>query len=170
MYEDEKFEKLHEQFEPMIYHMMKKLKIYRDEKEFYQIGCIALWEASLRFNEEKGKFKSYVYSYIIGRMKEVLTKERKKQEKENRLMTVSPQEETSEDDFKHLLANSNIESISSLLTSNQSKWLKAYCLKDKTPSEVAKDEGVSISAVKAWRRDAITKLKKHSIEDLLGIK
>jgi DNA-directed RNA polymerase len=170
MYEDEKFEMLHEKFEPMIYHMMKKLKIYRDEKEFYQIGCIALWEASLRFNEEKGEFKSYVYSYIIGRMKAVLTKERKNQEKENRLMTVSPQEETSEDDFKHLLANSNIDSISSLLTSNQSKWLKAHCLNGKTPSQVAKDEGVSISAVKAWRRDTIAKLKKHSIEDLLGIR
>ena len=170
MYEDEEFEKLYEQFEPMIYHMMKKLKIYRDEKEFYQIGCIALWEASLRFNEEKGEFKSYVYSYIIGRMKAVLTKERKRQEKENRLMTVSPQEETSEDDFKHLLANSNIDSISSLLTSNQSKWLKAYCLKGKTPSQVAKDEGVSISAVKGWRRDAIAKLKKYSSEDLLEIR
>ncbi|OAS88205.1 MULTISPECIES: sigma-70 family RNA polymerase sigma factor [Metabacillus] len=170
MYEDEIFEKLHEQFEPMIYHMIKKLAIYKDEQEFYQIGCIALWEASLRFNEEKGEFKSYVYSYIMGRMKTALTNERKKQETDHLLLFFTPQKKTSEDDFKLLLSNSNIESIASLLTSNQSKWLKAYCIKNKTPSEVAKDEGVSISAVKAWRRDAIAKLKKHSIEVLLGIK
>ena len=85
-------------------------------------------------------------------------------------MTLSPRKGTSEDDFNHLLSELTIHSISSLLTSNQSKWLKAYCFNGKTPSEVAKDEGVSISAVKAWRRDTITKLKKHSIEDLLGIK
>ncbi|WP_251526963.1 hypothetical protein [Metabacillus litoralis] len=53
------------------------------------------------------------------------------------------------------------------MTSNQSKWLKAYCLYGKTPSAIAKDEGVSISAVKAWRRNAIARLKKHSFEDLL---
>ena len=101
-------------------------------------------------------------------MKTALTNERIKQEKDSRLATDLPQEETSRDDFTPLLSNSVIDSISPLLTANQSKWLKAYCLNGKTPSEVAKDEGVSISAVKSWRRDAIAKLRKHSIDDLLN--
>jgi len=37
----------------MIFHAMKKLGIFKSEQEFYQIRCIALSEASLRFNEEK---------------------------------------------------------------------------------------------------------------------
>jgi RNA polymerase sigma factor (sigma-70 family) len=170
MSEDGKFESLHQQFEPMIYHIMGKLEIYKNQQEFYQIGCIALWEASLRFNAEKGEFKSYAYSYIIGRMKSALTSDRVKQEKESPFAFILNQEEQSSDEFTHLLAHSVIDSISTILTFNQSKWLKAYCLNGKTPSEVAKDEGVSVSAVKAWRRDAIAKLKKHCSKDLLRMK
>jgi len=83
MYEDARFEKLHQQFEPMIYHAMKELGISKNEQEFYQICCIALWEASLRFNEEKGKFKSYAYSYMIGRMKSALTEEKEAGKRES---------------------------------------------------------------------------------------
>lgn len=165
MNKDVRFEKLHQQFKPMIYHIMKKLTIYKNEQEFYQIGCIALWEASLRFKEEKGEFKSYAYSYIIGRMKSALREERMKQEKENRLRAISVQEESSKDDFSTILSESVIDRISSRLTANQSKWIKGYCMYGKTPSEIAQDEGVSISAVKAWRRDAIAKLRKHFFEE-----
>ncbi|MBZ5749045.1 hypothetical protein K9V48_02040 [Metabacillus sp. DBTR6] len=98
---------------------------------------------------------------MMGKMKTMLTNERIQQEKDRRLEANPIQEETSGDNSTSLLSHSVIDSISSLLTSNQSKWLKAYCLYGKTPSEVAKDEGVSISAVKAWLRDAIAKLKKH---------
>jgi RNA polymerase sigma factor (sigma-70 family) len=161
VYQDVKFEKLHQQFQPMIYHAMKRLAIYKNEQEFYQIGCIALWEASLRFKKEKGEFKSFAYAYIIGRMKSFLTEERMKQEKETGLGDVSVQEETCENDFSAILSESLIDRISSLLTANQSKWIKAYCLYGHTPSEIANDEGVSVAAVKAWRRDAIARLRKY---------
>ncbi|MGM7721592.1 sigma factor [Metabacillus sp. Hm71] len=42
--------------------------------------CIALWEAAQRFNEEKGEFWSYVFSYISGRMKSALTRKEKNRE------------------------------------------------------------------------------------------
>jgi DNA-directed RNA polymerase len=42
MVEDVKFEEPHNQFKPMIYYIMRKLAIYKNEQEFYQIGCIAL--------------------------------------------------------------------------------------------------------------------------------
>ncbi|MGM0873350.1 MAG: sigma-70 family RNA polymerase sigma factor [Bacillota bacterium] len=151
----------------MIYHILKKLAIYRNEQEFYQIGCIALWEASLRFEEEKGEFKSYAYSYIIGRMKSELSNERKLQENSCQLELVPNQEEIAVDDFTQLISGSFIESITSRLSQHQSKWLKAYCLYGKTPTEIAIDEGVTTSAVKAWRRDAIAKLKRLSVHDLL---
>ena len=167
MLEDEKFEILLHQFEPMIYHVMRKLAIYKNEQEFYQIGCIALWEASLRFQEEKGEFKSYAYAYIMGQMKMKMTNETKQKEKDERLKVDPTQERISKVDFTHLFSHSVITSVAPLLKENERKWLVAHCLHGKTPSEIAMDEGVSSSAVKAWRRDAIVKLKKHLLKEHL---
>lgn len=165
MYEDARFEELHQQFEPMMYHAMKCLGIYKNKKEFYQICCIALWEASLRFHEEKGEFKSYAYSYMIGRMKSALTEEKKKQEKEIQRENIRTEDETTYEDFSAILWESLFEKVSPLFSENQRKWVKAYCLYGSTPSEIAEDEGVSVAAVKGWRRDAIVKLRKYFIND-----
>ncbi|WP_299093732.1 sigma-70 family RNA polymerase sigma factor [uncultured Metabacillus sp.] len=169
MVEDKKFEELHDQYKPMIFYIMRNLSIYKNEQEFYQIGCIALWEAAQRFNEEKGHFQSYVYAYISGRMKTALTRERRRMDKECQLEQDGNLEDAGESDFIPMLINSVIDDISALLTANQSKWLKAYCLYGKMPADIAKEEGVSVSAVKSWRRDAIAKLKKHFSEEFLSI-
>ncbi len=161
MHEDASFEKLLQHFEPMIYHAIHRLAIYKNEQEFYQIGCIALWDASLRFNNKKGNFKSYAYSYIIGRMKRALTEERKRLKKESLIEEALVTEEKSNDDFAAILTESLIEKVSPLLTENQNKWVKAYYFYGKTPTEIAEDEGVSAAAVKAWRRDAIANLRKY---------
>lgn len=160
MHNDVRFEKLHEQFEPMIYHVMKRLEIYRNEQEFYQIGCIALWDASLRFNKEKGEFKSYAYSYMLGRMKTALTEESMLKETECQVEENWIEDEKSEDILLATVTESIFDRISPLLTENQRKWIISYCIYGNTPSEIAQDEGVSISAVKAWRRDAIAKIRK----------
>ena len=161
MYEDASFEDLHRQFEPMIYHAMKKLAIYQNKQEFYQVGCIALWEASQRFDHEKGEFKSYAYSFIIGRMKSALTKDRIKQERETQSEDISVYAETKDDDFSDILWEALYENLSSLLNENQCKWLKAYCLNGSTPSEIAENEGVTVATVKGWRRNAIARLRRY---------
>jgi hypothetical protein len=79
----------------------------------------------------------------VDKIKTTLTNERIQQEKDRRLEANPIQEQTSGDDStSSLLSHSVIDSISSLLTQNQSKWLKAHCLYRKTPSEIAKAEGV----------------------------
>ncbi|PMC37332.1 RNA polymerase subunit sigma-24 [Bacillus sp. UMB0899] len=161
MYEDARFEELHQQFEPMIYHAMNTLSIYKNKPEYYQIGCIALWEASLRFNSEKGEFKSFAYSYIIGRMKSALTEDRKKGERESQSEDLWGEDETTYGDFSTVLWELLFEKASTLLSENQCKWVKAYCQYGSTPSEIAEDEGVSVATVKGWRRDAIVKLRKY---------
>lgn len=167
MNQNENFELLHKQYEPMIYHIINKLTIYRNKQEFYQIGCIALWEASIRFDEKKGAFKSYAYSYISGRMKSELTSEGKNQINTCQL-DLANLETMTEDDFTFLLTSSIIDRLSINLTNNQRKWLRGYCLFGKTPTDIAKDEGVSISAVKSWRRDTIVKLQRFSFVDIMG--
>lgn len=163
MYEDARFEELHQQFEPMIYHVMRKLSIYKNKHEFYQVGCIALWEASLRFNKEKGEFKSYAYSYMIGRMKSALTDDKKKEERESQSEDIWVEDETTYGDFSTVFWESQFEDVSPLLSENQRKWVKAYCLYGSTTSEIAKDEGVSVAAVKGWRREAISKMREYFI-------
>ncbi|MCV9884472.1 sigma-70 family RNA polymerase sigma factor [Metabacillus halosaccharovorans] len=161
MYEDARFEELHQQFEPMIYHVMRKLGIYKNKHEFYQVGCIALWEASLRFNKEKGEFKSYAYSYMLGRMKSALTENKKKEERESQSEDIWVEDETTYDDFSTILWESLFKNVSSVLSENQCKWVKAYCLYGNTPSEIAEDEGVSVAAVKGWRKEAIGKMREY---------
>lgn len=77
----ESFEQLAEQYTPMIYKIMHSLHIYKDQEEFFQLGLIALWEASRRFDASKGKLTSYAYMYIKGYLLMELKKCRKNEEK-----------------------------------------------------------------------------------------
>ena len=69
------FEEQEEQYKPLILKIMNNLHIYRDHESFYQIGLIALWEASSRFDPDKSKFITFAYATIRGRLMEHLTKE-----------------------------------------------------------------------------------------------
>src|SRR5690606_14313805 len=75
------FEEFVEQYTPMIHHIMRSLHIYKNSEEFYQIGIIALWEAYMRFEPDKGKFSTFAYSYMKGRMMTELTKQSKTEER-----------------------------------------------------------------------------------------
>ncbi len=164
---DKDFEELEKKFKPMIFHVMKRLNIYQNKDEFYQIGCIALWEAALRFDKNKGKFSSFAYSYIAGRMKTELTKQGLQKKYHDLVREIVDCREDYLEDFSFLYTHSIIESLSPLLTYNQLKWLKGYCLYEKAPTEIAKEESTSVVAVKAWRRDALKKLRSHQIKERL---
>ena len=72
------FERLSAQYSNMIHSIIHSLHIYKDHDDFYQIGLIALWNASENFDEEKGKFSTYAYSFIKGRILTHLKKEKSK--------------------------------------------------------------------------------------------
>ncbi len=48
---EKQFEHWYEEKLYLVYGAMKKLHLRGDLDEFYQIGLVALWEASLRYNE-----------------------------------------------------------------------------------------------------------------------
>lgn len=164
---DKDFEQLEKKFKPMIFHVMKRLNIYQNKQEFYQIGCISLWEAALRFDKNKGKFSSFAYSYIAGRMKTELTKQGLQKNNHDLVKEIVDYEEAYLEDFSVLYSRSIIENLSPLLTNNQLKWLKGYCLYGKAPNEIAKEESTSVAAVKAWRRDALKKLRSKQIKEII---
>ncbi|WP_374934005.1 sigma factor [Neobacillus driksii] len=62
----ESFDELVVQYQPMIHKIIQSLHIYKDEDEFCQTGLIGLWEAAQSFDERKGCFSNYAYTYMKG--------------------------------------------------------------------------------------------------------
>lgn len=154
----ERFEEVVEQFTPMIHHVMRSLSIYKNIEEFFQTGVIALWDAHQRFDEDKGKFSTYAYSYIRGRMMTELKQQRKEAER-----SVTPNEE-----FWDVVVDENgqqpfqLEALLSHcdgLNDRQKQWVVYTFYYGMTVKEIADREKVSLSAVKKWRAGAMGRIK-----------
>lgn len=148
---------MEKKYEAMIWSIIHSLHIYKNQKEFYQTGLIALWEAQKGFDKSKGSFTGYAYTFIRGKILTELTK-RKKQED----TCVYPDEDfwslIEGIDSQVFLEKETILSYCSRLTEPQKKWVLYTALADLSIKEIAEIEHVSISAVKAWRRGAREKL------------
>lgn len=164
--ERERFEEIIKNYERMIFHVMKSLGIYKNREEFYQTGLIALWDAYQRFDGEKGKFSTYAYSYIKGRMQTEMTIMNRFSER-----NVFP-----DDDFWEIPVDENnklpleLEQLHSYckgLTEKQKKWVVDTFYYGLRVQEIAEKEGVSISAVKKWRSGAIQKIRSNLEEGIL---
>jgi RNA polymerase sigma factor (sigma-70 family) len=154
----ESFDQLSKQYKPMIHRIIHSLGIYKNKDEFYQIGLIGLWDAAECFEAEKGDFTNYAYSYIKGRILNELSRNSKQEER-----NVYPKEEyweTVEDThFDQPLEKEFLLSFCDGLTKKETQWVLDtfyHCLSVK---DIAKKEGVSISAVKQWRKGAAKKLE-----------
>ena len=63
--------------EGLIYKIASKFRNYASIEDLYQAGCIGIIKGFSNYDESKGvKFSSYIYSYIIGEMKDFLRKAR----------------------------------------------------------------------------------------------
>ncbi|MFT8319728.1 MAG: sigma-70 family RNA polymerase sigma factor [Bacillus sp. (in: firmicutes)] len=146
------FEELVEQYTPMIQHMIKKLSIFKNKGEFFQIGLISIWEASHTFQPEKGKYSSYLYRHMWGRFVDELKKQSKEEaryihpEEEFWLMVESPSL-YSEEEY-------SIRQLCKPLTECQTKWVIYTMIQQMTVKEIAEKEKVTPSAVKGWKKGA----------------
>ncbi|OCA82443.1 hypothetical protein A8F94_21310 [Bacillus sp. FJAT-27225] len=154
----ENFEHIAAQYEPMLNSIIRSLHIQKNEDEFYQIGLIALWEAVRGFDPSKGKFESYAYGFIKGRMMIEITRSSRRFERtiylKSELWDTIEDRKASETELTELL-----DACTDILTANQKKWLVYTCRDDLTVREIAALENVSISTVKSWRSRAQQKLK-----------
>lgn len=160
----ESFEELQTTFTPMIHHIMRKLSIYKNRDEFFQVGLIALWQAHQRFNPAKGSFSAFAYAYIRGSLMQELTKATKDTEHYFYATdeVFEPFEATNtpplyeEDTILALCQNHK-------LTENQTKWVLYYSHHGLKNKEIAAIENVSASTVKGWRVGALEKLRKDPL-------
>ena len=154
------FSLLTEQYRPMIQSIIRRHKIYGCLEEYTQTGLIALWEAAARFDPKKGNFSSYASSLINGK---ILNKLKEEIRFQNRNVLLSPDSaywETCQSTADQALIKEMIIQYSRLLTDNQRVWFLSAFLADQTAGEIAAEQGVSIAAVKSWRRSALKKIKK----------
>jgi RNA polymerase sigma factor (sigma-70 family) len=157
----ESFEAVAKKFEPMIHRIIQSLHIYKDKDEYFQIGLIGLWEAYERFDPSKGKFFSYAYSFVWGRILEELKKSKRHDDRnvlpdtEFWLMIDSADVSIQE---KELLL-----SMKEVLSEKQFElaWQFVCGLSVK---EVAEKEGVSESAIKKRRAIMRTQLARWKEE------
>ncbi|EIT83920.1 RNA polymerase factor sigma-70 [Fictibacillus macauensis ZFHKF-1] len=152
------FETLAEQFEPLIKSQIRKLGVARQFEEYYQIGLIALWQASTRFKEEKGDFGPFAYQTVRGMMLSHLRNERKHQQE-----TTLTAEQADAISAPSVSMPSDLEEWSyylAQLTANQQQWVIKKIIYGMKESEIAEAAGVTIGAVKSWRRQALTHLRK----------
>ncbi|TFD97073.1 sigma-70 family RNA polymerase sigma factor [Jeotgalibacillus sp. R-1-5s-1] len=153
------FEERYEQFQPMIFHMMRKLNIRRDRDLYEQEGRIALWKATQRYTPENGEFAPFAYQLIRGHMLDLMRKENKIAERE----TVKSDEYWQmnlEAIHDRLLEIDMLLPYAELLTEHQKKWFWHTFIDELTVTEIAELHQVSISAVKKWKGGALKRLRE----------
>jgi RNA polymerase sigma factor (sigma-70 family) len=154
----ESFDELVVQYQPMIHKIMHSLHIYRNEEEFYQTGLIGLWEAAQSFDERKGSFSNYAYTYMKGKMLSQMSQNNQFNEG-----VIHPKEEfweTIEGNESSYLEKETIKIYCEGLTEKETIWVIAASINQLSIKEIAEREKVSVSAVKQWKSGAIRKLKE----------
>jgi len=150
------FEKLAGEFSTLIHSIIHSLHIYKNKDEFYQIGLLALWDASKSFDQKKGvQFSTYAYHYIRGRMLTFLRSEKKREER-----MIFPKEEYwgyLECEMR-VLEKENLLNHFHNLTKSQEKWVVSHFYYGLNDREISEREKVSLSAVKQWKKLAMGKL------------
>lgn len=156
----EEFEKVAEQYTPLIHHMIKRLNIYKEKDEFIQIGLIALWEASRAYDSAKGQFLSYAFMTIKGRMLSHMQKSNKIHMREQ--LKETGMDNLVQDEYRMLMLECLIpRTFLNTLTKNQSCWLIQHIHYGKTTKEIAADCQTTTASVKSWKRTTIKKLQDY---------
>ena len=159
------FEEAFVQFEPMIFHMLKKLNIRQDHDMYIQEGMLSLWRAWEKFDANQGDFAPYAYQSIRGGMLTYMRSDNKRKERE---IVRSEEFWQMRDDGASdpLFERETLLECARFLTPTQQKWFWLTFDKQLTVAEIAQQEGVSLSAVKKWKKGALTRLRA-SLPDYL---
>ncbi|MCM3091836.1 MULTISPECIES: sigma-70 family RNA polymerase sigma factor [unclassified Cytobacillus] len=154
----ESFEQVAVQFEPMIHQIIRSLNIYQNQEDYFQIGLIRLWEAWKLFDPSRGNFLTFAYSIVKQGLIDEL---RKTWMQKNSAVTLSEEFWSSVESVYTFqpLEKEKLLSYCSSLTQNQTIWVLSTFLLDLSTKEIAAQQGVTVSAVKAWKKGALIKLR-----------
>ncbi|WP_234398936.1 sigma factor [Planococcus massiliensis] len=159
------YEELDAQYAPMINALMRKLHIYRDYESFRQVGKIALWQASIRYDESKGSFTAFAYRTIHGAMLDHLKKEAKYIERN------LVQQNHEFDDLAGCIVEDELpEWIDArYLKNGEKRLLEELFVKGTSLTGLAASEGVSLAGMKKRRERVLKKLKENIGPDQIAL-
>lgn len=154
---EQDFNQLLNDFEPMMYHLLKKYHVRDGEGEFYQELAIVLWQASLTYQEEKMKFSTYVYSKMQFHLIDLFRKEERARNKIEAYQQHlrSDLNQSSQNDYDPTF----VEKIKAILTDNEWLWFEGQILKGQTLVEIGNDHHVTANAIRHYKRKAVSKLR-----------
>ncbi|WP_169525172.1 sigma-70 family RNA polymerase sigma factor [Pseudalkalibacillus hwajinpoensis] len=154
---DTEFEDLAIRFTPLIKNQIKKMNLTHEYEKYKQDALIALWECSKNYDETKGSFSAFAYVKVRGKLLDACRKEIRVYKQ---LQTQYVWEDHA-DSYSVPHYNSDLERYKNGLTDKQNKWLQQAIEQEKSLKDIAFTEGVSIEAVKSWRKSALSKLRKQ---------
>lgn len=159
------FEKVVEEMHPMILSIIKRLNIYKNHEEFYQIALIALWEAYRSYNPTKAKFSTFAYHYIQGYLKTELQRQTRKDDNEHQPDDVGwnqianqLKEESEHDEWF-------LQDLIKQLKPKQQQFIDLHFMKGMKLTEIAEILGVSYPTVKYWRKQALAVLREKLMKE-----
>lgn len=153
------FEEALVQYTPMVHHLLKRLRIYKDFDDYIQLGFIALWEAYEKFDPDKGAFSAYAYMTMKGHLLMTLKKQMKYEEHNK------PLNEEFLDVIKADISQVPLEEeILYLyyrdLTEGEKTYIHEHIVNDRPLQDIAAEHQVKLEAVKWWGRSAKKKLRR----------
>lgn len=154
------FETWVKELTPMIYSIIHRLKIYKNQEEYFQIGLIGLWKAYQTYNPEKSTFPTYAYHYIRGY---ILTELRANYRREDGELNLTDYEwriipdldEFADPEYQFQIVEDLNDLSPHLRQVIIMHYLYGYPLK-----EIARQFNISYSTIKRWKSEAISLLKE----------
>ncbi|MET1015122.1 MAG: sigma-70 family RNA polymerase sigma factor [Paenisporosarcina sp.] len=156
----ETFEEVLEQYEPMIYACIRKLRIYKNYTEFIQAGRVGLWQAWKRYDQDRGEFAPYAYRSIYGTMLDELKKSVANEQNLVPTKSVVIERIMSDSDDRTFINEFIDEAISHLKSTDQ-LLIQLLFIKGYTLDEVAHHMNISKSNLKKKRQRILKKLKER---------
>jgi RNA polymerase sigma factor (sigma-70 family) len=149
------FEQLAAQYSNMIHSIIHSLHIYKNHDEFYQIGLIALWNASEQFDETKGQLSTYAYSFIKGRMLNHLKKENRQEDRNTAMCEEDWVKIGYEDRY---LEKETLLSHFYHLTEKEKQWVCLRFYEGLSNREIADRLQLKVTTVRSCERRAMKKV------------
>lgn len=158
------FEEVLEKYSPMVSALIRKLNIYRDFESYRQIGEVALWQAWIRFDENKGDFTPYAYRSIHGAMLDELNRENRfsmRFEVMEDAGVDKPADLPVENILPEWLEHIGLSAMDKLLLQN-------LFIDGQNMGELAEHYGISMSALKKRKGRVLKKIRNQIQEDFNG--
>lgn len=161
----EEFEKVLEEYQPMISSVLRKAHVYKNHEHFRQCATIALWQAWQKYDPDRGPFAPYAYRSMLTTVYTEMKKDNRYADhqipyEKDKLTNVAQFMDLKNKPHNHL---STFEYLSEILKEEEIQLILELYYYQYTYDELSEKYGASTAALRK-RRDRILKKIRESIK------